>query len=320
MFLSRVQLFILTKIIYIVLPSLILLGLFQFRNGALIDNIVYIFFAGNFIFFLFKTASWEFTNYYTRYVFVMFFLIIAFKNLIFINREIESIFDYKVFVDAILLFPSLILMYLNINSVRASMKPKDCINLLLPFKNGKYIITEGGDGKISSFMNYHTKAQIHKNGKSNTSMKYATDIVKLNKIGFTVKNILSKENKVYDIFHEKVYCPCEATVEEVVDGIEDNVPFSGEYPYNVGNRVVLKLDNYYIVMGHLSKGSITVKEGDRVKAEQQLAIIGNSGLTARPHLHMQVSKCEDGRYWQGESIPIFFNDLYYPIKNKTIKV
>lgn len=319
MFLSRVQLFIATKMLNIVLPILILFGLFQFSKGNLIDNIIYILFVGNFIFLLFKTAPWEFTNYYIRYVLVLIYIIIAFRNVSFINTGIQGLSGIKIFTDMLILALTLILMYLNIASIRASKKPKDCINLSLPFKDGRYLITDGGDGKISSLLNYHNKAQIHKRGKSNTSMRYATDIAKLNKLGFTVKNVLTKENIEYEIFHEKVYCPCEATVIEVVDGIEDNVPFSGKYPYNVGNRVVLKIDNFYIVMGHLAKGSITIKEGDRVKSGQQLAIIGNGGFTPRPHLHMQVSKCEDGQYWQGKSIPIFFNNLYYPFKNKIIK-
>ncbi|MBU3133726.1 M23 family metallopeptidase [Clostridium gasigenes] len=320
MFLSRVQLFISTKILNIVLPILISFGLFQFGKGNIIETVIYIFFVGNFIFLLFKTAPWEFTNYYSRYVLALIYLIVAFRNLFMINTGIQGIFDIKVFKDVLVLVPSLILMYFNISSIRASKKPEDCINLSFPFKDGKYIITDGGDGKISSLLNYHNKAQIHKNGKSNTSMRYATDIAKLNKFGFTVTNCLTKKNKNYEIFNEKVYCPCEATVVEIVNGIEDNIPFSGKYPYNVGNRIILKIDNYYIVMGHLAKDSIAVKVGDRVKSGQQLAIIGNSGLTPRPHLHMQVSKCEDGQYWQGKGVPIFFNDLYYPIKNKIIKV
>lgn len=320
MFLSRVQLFIATKMLNIVLPILILFGLFQFGKGNLIDSIIYTFFVGNFILLLFKTAPWEFTNYYIRHVLVLVYLIIAFRNLIFINTGIQGIFGIKVLGDVLVLVLSLILMYFNTGSVRASKKPKDCINLSLPFKDGKYIITDGGDGMISPLLNYHNKAQIHKNGKSNTSMRFATDISKLNKFGFTVKNVLTKENKDYEVFHEKVYCPCDATVVEIVNGIENNIPFSGMYPYNVGNRVILKIDNYYIVMGHLEKDSIEVEVGNSVKSGQRLAKIGNSGLTPRPHLHMQVSKCEDGQYWQGKSVPIFFNDLYYPIKNKIIIV
>lgn len=320
MFLSRVQIFIATKLGYIVLPILILVCLFLFGNGSFIDNIVYIFFVGNFIFFLYKTANWEYTSYYSKYVFGLIFLVIAFRNLIFINRGIENILDFNVLVDVSILFPALFFMYLNIGVVRASIKPKNCINLLFPFKEGKYSITNGGDGNISSLVNYHTKAQVHKSGKTETSMRYATDIVKLKKFGYTVKNVLSTENKDYETFHEKVYSPCEATVIAVVDGMEDNIPFSGNYPYSVGNHVVLKIKNNYIVMGHLEKGSIKVKEGDKVKPEQQLAIIGNCGLTPSSHLHMQVSECEDGLYWQGKGVPIFFNGLGYPIKNKIIKI
>ena len=106
----------------------------------------------------------------------------------------------------------------------------------------------------------------------------------------------------------------------MVDGIEDNIPFSGNYPYSVGNRVILKIDNYYIVMGHLEKGSIKVKVGEKVKTEQQLGIIGNCGLTPISHLHMQVSECEDGQYWKGTGVPIFFKGLGYPTRNKLIKV
>ena len=142
MFLSRVQLFIATKMLNIVLPVLILFGLFQFGKGNLIDCIIYTFFVGNFIFLLFKTAPWEFTNYYIRYVLVSIYLIVSFRNLIFINTGIQGIFGIKVLIDVLVLITSLILMYFNIGSVRASKKPKDCIDLSLPFKEGKYIITE----------------------------------------------------------------------------------------------------------------------------------------------------------------------------------
>lgn len=195
MFLSRIQLFISTKILNIVLPILILFCLFQFTKGNFIDNVIYIFFVGNFIFLLFKTAPWEFTNYYSRYILALIYLIVAFRNLFIINIFIQGMFDIKVFTDILVLVPSLILIYLNISHIRASKKPEKCINLLFPFRDGKYIITDGGDGKISSLLNYHNKAHIHKNGKSNTSMRYATDIAKLNRFGFTVRNVLTKKIK-----------------------------------------------------------------------------------------------------------------------------
>lgn len=320
MFLNRVQVYIVTKLLNIVLPIFVLFCLLEFGKGNSVHIIIYVFGVGNLIFLLFKTAYWEFTNYYMRYILGFIYLIIAFRNLSVLNIGMQEVSGTKILVDVLFGVLSLVLMYFNIGAIRASKKTKECINLSFPFKNGNYIITDGGDGRVSSLINYHNKAQIHKSGKSNTSMRYATDIAKINKFGFTVKSILTKNNEDYEIFHENVYCPCDATVIELVNEIEDNIPFSGKYPYNVGNRIILKVDNYYIVMGHLAKDSITVKVGDKVKNGELMAKIGDCGLTPRPHLHMQVSKCEDGYYWQGTSVPIFFNDLYYPIKNKIIKV
>lgn len=320
MFLNRVQVYIVTKLLNIVLPIFVLFCLLEFGKGNSVHIIIYVFGVGNLIFLLFKTAYWEFTNYYMRYILGFIYLIIAFRNLSFLNDGIQEVSRTIILIDVLFLILTVVLMYLNVSVIRASKKAKDCIKLSFPFKNGRYIITDGGDGKISSLLNYHNKAQIHKNGKANTSMGYATDIAKINKFGFTAKSILTKNNEDYEIFHENVYCPCDATVIEVINEIEDNIPFSAKYPYNVGNRIILKVDNYYIVMGHLAKDSITVRVGDKIKSGQTLAKIGNSGLTPRPHLHMQVSRCDDGYYWQGASVPIFFNDSYYPIKNKIVKV
>ncbi|QAA31968.1 M23 family metallopeptidase [Clostridium manihotivorum] len=320
MFLSRSKIFIITNILNIVMPILLILGIFKFGTVNLISAIIYLLFVGNFIFLLFKAGYWEFTNYYIRYVLILVYLVIGTRNLFLVVSYKNTVINNNIYVLLLLSMISLIMLYLNLSTVFASRKPEQYIKLCFPFKNGKYIITDGGDGKTSSLINYHNKAQIHKNGGSNTSMRYATDIAKLSKFGFTVNSVLTRENKEYEIFHEKVYCPCDAIVVDIVDGMEDNIPFSGNYPYNVGNRVVLKKDNYYIVMGHLAKDSITVKPGDKVLEGQLLAIIGNAGLTPRPHLHMQVSYCEDGYYWKGKGVPIFFNDKYYPVKNTVIKV
>ena len=35
--------------------------------------------------------------------------------------------------------------------------------------------------------------------------------------------------------------------------------FGNKAPYNDGNHVVVKTSNFYVLMGHLQKGSITVR-------------------------------------------------------------
>jgi murein DD-endopeptidase MepM/ murein hydrolase activator NlpD len=50
----------------------------------------------------------------------------------------------------------------------------------------------------------------------------------------------------------------------------------------------------YLLIGHLSPGSIQVKVGDQVKLGQQIAKVGNSGNTTEPHLHIQAQTIGTG--------------------------
>jgi murein DD-endopeptidase MepM/ murein hydrolase activator NlpD len=55
-----------------------------------------------------------------------------------------------------------------------------------------------------------------------------------------------------------------------------------------GNHIVLDLgDRTYAMHRHLQRGSLAVREGDRVRAGQQLAHCGNSGNSTEPHVHFQ---------------------------------
>ncbi|MFI6936890.1 M23 family metallopeptidase [Streptomyces sp. NPDC050287] len=57
----------------------------------------------------------------------------------------------------------------------------------------------------------------------------------------------------------------------------------------VGNHVVLDLgDGTYALYAHLRRGSLTVAEGDRVRAGRRIADCGNSGNSTEPHLHFQL--------------------------------
>ena len=185
-----------------------------------------------------------------------------------------------------------------------------------PLKKGLYLITDGGNSKISRLMNYHYYSTIHKKNKTNLSMLYATDIVKLSE---DFKRFLPIKNNEYSIFGENIYSPMDGIVFKVVDGIEDNKPFSGKYPYNTGNTIVIKNKNQYLLLGHLKKGSVRVKEGDYIQKNNLIGKIGNSGWTERPHLHMQLIESENENYWKGVGICMKFRNknLY---KNRKIKL
>jgi hypothetical protein len=195
-------------------------------------------------------------------------------------------------------------------------KASPAFEIEFPFRRGNYLITDGGNSKLSRLMNYHYYSATHKRNKTNNSMLYATDIVKIvnNK-----SNFLPVENDAYLIFNEPIYSPMEGEVVKVVNGIPDNQPYSGNYPYNTGNTVVIKKDNLYLLLGHLKNDSILVKEGDLVRANDRIGTAGNSGWTERPHLHMQLIKSDSDNYWYGNGVCIRYRNqnLY---KNRLIGV
>ncbi len=66
------------------------------------------------------------------------------------------------------------------------------------------------------------------------------------------------------------------------DGVLDIRP-------NAGNHVMIKCDSGCIVfMAHLKKNSISVEQGQRVSEGEQVGLIGNSGNTTAPHLHINI--------------------------------
>jgi murein DD-endopeptidase MepM/ murein hydrolase activator NlpD len=105
----------------------------------------------------------------------------------------------------------------------------------------------------------------------------------------------------------------------VINSIPDNVPYSGDYPYNTGNTLVVNHADLYLVLGHLKEGSIRAKEGGLLKKGDYVANAGNSGYSERPHLHFQLIKSATADYWKGTGINMTFRgkNLY---KNRLIHI
>jgi hypothetical protein len=104
-----------------------------------------------------------------------------------------------------------------------------------------------------------------------------------------------------------VLAPAEGTVQLTSDGDPDmpiGVLGGGKDP--CGNHIVIEVaPNEFLFLCHLQPGSIRVKKGDRVKAGQVLARVGNSGNTSEPHLHIHLQ--DSAEMVLAEGIPLSFH-------------
>jgi len=79
-----------------------------------------------------------------------------------------------------------------------------------------------------------------------------------------------------------------------------------------GNHIMIKSDDFYVLLCHLKNCSVNVKKGDVVKSGQQIAEAGNSGSSIQPHLHIQVMNND-------QFFPLFKNLLPFKISSGKIK-
>jgi hypothetical protein len=195
-------------------------------------------------------------------------------------------------------------------------RDKGAVEIGFPFKQGKYLITDGGNSRMSRLMNYHFYSPVHKKKKTNLSMLFATDIIKVSNSAI---NYFPPLNEDYPIFGEKVFSPVNGLIVKVDNSIEDNIPYSGNYPYSTGNMIVIKQGNNYLILGHLKKDSIRVAAGDNLLEGDFIAEAGNSGYSERPHIHIQLINSITDNYWAGTGISIQYKrkNLY---KNRLITV
>lgn len=314
MFFTRKQIGSIILVTHILMPLGLIMGSLLWHGSTLITYSLYSVMTFLMLILFYRAGYWEFTIYGLRYSYLV---LMAITVVFQIHRGVfkASISKNEMLACFVMGVISILLLVTCIKAFLAMRKPKESLSLAFPLRGEDYLITDGGNGKMSSLMNYHYKASVHGKRSTNNSMRYAVDITQLNTRGKTVRNLLTQNNEDYVIYGKVVYAPISGKIVQLEDGIEDNLPFPGTLDYSVGNHVVIQHEEYYIVIGHFQKNSLKVTLGQEVQVGDELALVGNSGLTPRPHIHMQVSKCEDGDFWAAEGVSILFRNQV-PYKNR----
>jgi hypothetical protein len=306
---SYSQVWFLVSVIHWVIPFILIVWTWRKNYTGWMSWVMQVVLLASYITFVFLMGTWMFASFYIRYLIVVFSIAAAVRSFLRMGRLrpfVRPGFWTWIGCGTKLLI-SIMLIYLIVGAVRSHFYDEEPVRLSFPFRDGTYAVYEGGNGRASSLMNYHYGSSMHQGAGVNRSMKYAVDVTKLSVWGNDANGILPRDNAKYAIFNEVLSSPCDGEIFNVVDQWENHVPFSEKAPYNVGNYIVLKTSNFYVLMGHLQKGSITVKVGDQVKQGQPIAQAGNSGWTLQPHTHIQAMKLSPGSFWAAEGLPIYFD-------------
>lgn len=101
-------------------------------------------------------------------------------------------------------------------------------------------------------------------------------------------------NEEHFAYGEAVFAVADGIVISVQDGIPENAPFTlpqvaSPIDYG-GNQIMVHLDSgEYAFYANLQPSSVRVQRGQRVTTGDILGLLGNSGNSATPHLHFQLS-------------------------------
>lgn len=162
----------------------------------------------------------------------------------------------------------------------------------LPFW-GEWKVTQGHQGEIT-----------HKD-----DWRHAWDFEIFDEQDSKFKNRGSSPEDFY-AFGKPLIAPADGTVEEIVDGIEDNKIGDMNLSRNWGNSIVIKhKEKVYSQLSHIKSGSFKVHKGEFVKKGDVLAYCGNSGRSPEPHLHFQLQ----------ETPHIGSKTLSHPVSNYLLK-
>ena len=173
--------------------------------------------------------------------------------------------------------------------------PAATVRLAPPF-GGEWLVLQGGRSRLQ---NHHLAAY---------NQWFALDLVRLEG-GRIFADDPDDTNASVHSWEAPLVSPADGTVVAARNGMEDSdgSNFVTELEDAVGNVIVIELDNgLFVVFAHLRQGTLRVSEGDRVRTGDPLALVGNSGNTTMPHLHLQVQTHPDLWDPANRSVPFAF--------------
>ncbi|WP_371069478.1 M23 family metallopeptidase [Sediminibacillus sp. JSM 1682029] len=290
-------------VIQMLLPLIFILMLWMEKDRSKLEWIAKMLATVMIVLWVFLTGRWDWVSYYIRYLFILLLLISLFFSWkrtkpLPLRSKLTRTQKITLGIHTLLVF---VFGFYNVSAFTGYSTQQQAMELAFPLKNGTYYVGQGGG---DTQLNYHHAYE---------SQQFALDIVKLNKLGIRATGFYPKELDQYAIYGDTLHSPCDGKVLEVRSHLSDLIPPESDTEHPEGNYVALSCDNEdsIVYIAHMQQDSIKVVKGDRVKELEPLGLVGNSGNTSEPHLHIHAEK-------DGGGIPIQF-DGEFLIRNSLVR-
>ena len=291
--------------VHLVLPILILFDFLKRKPQTKIGLVVKSTMMIGVLIFLYNWGQWPLVwTYYFRYALLVLCGVILLRSLL-IFKSLDDGFPTSMLKRLSLFFVIAILgvtIVANFFTIMGQNYFEEGVELDFPLKNGTFYVASGGTSK---FINNHMRDYPN-------AQQYAIDINRLDNFKRASKGLFSNTNTDHYIYGDSLFCPCNGIINEVENKVRDN-DSGGTHitsQNGLGNYVNIKCAGEIMVLiPHLMQYSVSVIKGENVEKGKFLGLIGISGFSQEPHLHIQAPKFNKDSKLVG--IPIKFQGTYY---------
>ena len=161
------------------------------------------------------------------------------------------------------------------------------VNLTFPLEPGRYLVVNGGSNSSTNAHLETLNAEVPRYAAWR-GQSYGVDVVALDRLGLRASGVQPADPRAYRIYGARVLARCAGQVIVAVNGIPDMEVPKMDRNHMAGNHVLLRCVEADVLLGHLQPGSVQVQVGANVAVGDWLGLVGNSGNTGEPHLHIHA--------------------------------
>ena len=191
---------------------------------------------------------------------------------------------------------------------RVAVRAQAPLKLGPPVRSGIWVAAEG----CCDDPTHHRRGLLAVDGNFVVPQRFAIDWIKLDE-SYRAWVGDPAQLSSYFSYGQPLIAAADGTVVVARDGNPDAPPPHDPPPPPLaglpGNHVTLRIrPGTYLLYAHMQPGSVRVRVGQRVRRGQVLGLLGNSGASATPHVHVQV---QIARSFVSDGLPFVFRRFQF---------